>query len=414
MKRQGLDRASKRDITYCTTWLRANGWRRVEKRQPDGQKVVVWRAPDGQRERSFQSDPSTELGSALAESEGVAAGGSGQATQVAGSSDDGFSSAEGVRPTQVRPKKGLGSDLKQDLIDCATYTFRGETVSPTQNNLYNDLPGEIFSKEGAQEFSYVTLLGENCLGGTSLDGLSPATLDQLEAAFPRDRFLALDIETSGLSAVSDGVRTVQFADGEKCRPSDLRPPRRRHALWLYWPIFSRGRRVVVHNARFEGSWFRQAGIDVVLDDTALLFSAVRGMRHPGKQKDKYRDQGGGRISLADLVLMVLNETLDKSEQTSDWSLPTLTSSQLTYALTDAIVTHRLWEALWSELQVKSRRVRRRHRQRLRGPAFLRCHGARHGAGRVSASIRLLTAPGWSASGSRWRLSKRILPRSSRP
>jgi hypothetical protein len=38
VKRQGLDRASKRDIDYCVAWLRKNGWRRVEKRLPDGQR----------------------------------------------------------------------------------------------------------------------------------------------------------------------------------------------------------------------------------------------------------------------------------------------------------------------------------------------------------------------------------------
>ena len=47
VKRQGLDRASKRDIAYCTTWLRENEWRRVQKRLPDGQRVMVWKAPDG-------------------------------------------------------------------------------------------------------------------------------------------------------------------------------------------------------------------------------------------------------------------------------------------------------------------------------------------------------------------------------
>ena len=40
VKRQGLDRASKKDIAYCTTWLRGNDWRRVEKRLPDGQRVT--------------------------------------------------------------------------------------------------------------------------------------------------------------------------------------------------------------------------------------------------------------------------------------------------------------------------------------------------------------------------------------
>ena len=51
VRRQGLDRASKRDITYCTTWLRENHWQRVQKCLPDGQTVRVWRAPDWVRDR---------------------------------------------------------------------------------------------------------------------------------------------------------------------------------------------------------------------------------------------------------------------------------------------------------------------------------------------------------------------------
>jgi hypothetical protein len=55
VKRHGLDRASKKDIAYCTTWLRGNDWRRVEKRLPDGQRVMVWRAPD--QEQDPHSEP---------------------------------------------------------------------------------------------------------------------------------------------------------------------------------------------------------------------------------------------------------------------------------------------------------------------------------------------------------------------
>src|SRR5262245_19298004 len=113
--------------------------------------------------------------------------------------------------------------------------------------------------------------------------------------------------------------------------------------------FLRGRRVVPHNARFEASWLQQAGIDLVLDDTVLLFSAVRGTRSPKGDKRS----GGGRISLAALAVMVLGETLDKSEQASDWAAPTLSASQLTYALNDAIVTHCIWEVLRAELHRKS-------------------------------------------------------------
>jgi len=114
--------------------------------------------------------------------------------------------------------------------------------------------------------------------------------------------------------------------------------------------FLRGRRVVVHNARFEASWLQPAGIDLVLDDTILLFSAVRGTRSPKGDKCT----GGGRVSLAALAAMVLGETLDKSEQVSDWAAPTLSASQLAYALNDPIVTHRIWEALRAELHRKSK------------------------------------------------------------
>jgi hypothetical protein len=44
MKRPNLDRASKKDVDYCVTWLRTNGWRKVEVRQKDGRKRVVWRS----------------------------------------------------------------------------------------------------------------------------------------------------------------------------------------------------------------------------------------------------------------------------------------------------------------------------------------------------------------------------------
>jgi hypothetical protein len=50
--------------------------------------------------------------------------------------------------------------------------------------------------------------------------------------------------------------------------------------------------------------------------------------------------------------MVLGETLDKSEQVSDWAAPVLSASQLNYALNDSIVTHRIWEALRAELHCK--------------------------------------------------------------
>src|SRR5262249_59092651 len=87
-----------------------------------------------------------------------------------------------------------------------------------------------------------------------------------------------------------------------------------------------GRRVVVHNARFEASWLQPAGIDLVLDDTILLFSAVRGTRSPRGDKCT----GGGRVSLAALAAMVLGQTLRKSAQVPHWAAPTLSPSPPTF------------------------------------------------------------------------------------
>ena len=51
---------------------------------------------------------------------------------------------------------------------------------------------------------------------------------------------------------------------------------------------------------------------------------------------------------------MLSETVDKSEQTSDWAAPELSESQRIYAINDAIITSLVWEALRAELHRKSK------------------------------------------------------------
>jgi DNA polymerase I-like protein with 3'-5' exonuclease and polymerase domains/predicted P-loop ATPase len=344
VKRQGLDRASKKDITYCTVWLRENGWRRVSKELPDGQRVRVWSAPDGPTGPQFTYTQGMELGCTLAKT--------GNHTDVAATADSAVAADAGgsigqnallrtPKDTQRTPKNQSKNIPNQSLN--ATYT---------QNDFSKSFLESDFFKRGegvAEKITFKIVLGEVCLGVRALEGLLPVTLDSLEEHFPRDRFLALDVETTGLSAGCDGVRTVQIADGESVAMVVFDRPVAARAL-VVLADFLRGRRVVTHNARFEASWLAQAGIDLVLDDTILLFSAVRGTRSPKADKCT----GGGRVSLAALAAMVLGETLDKSEQVSDWAAPTLSASQLTYALNDAIVTHRIWEALRAELHRKSK------------------------------------------------------------
>jgi 3'-5' exonuclease len=95
-----------------------------------------------------------------------------------------------------------------------------------------------------------------------------------------------------------------------------------------------------------------AGIDIVLDDTALLFSAVRGTRLSDSQDGRRHDAGGGRVSLAALTEMVLGEALDKSEQTSDWSARDLSEAQIIYALNDAMATWKVFDVLHGEMRTK--------------------------------------------------------------
>jgi DNA polymerase-1 len=339
VKRHGLDRASKKDIAYCATWLRRKGWRRVQKRLPDGQTVRVWRAPGGREPRPPEG---VTVGCDLAENGLEGATTANCAESECGDDAAGATGAAGVfdgSHTQANTQVGVEN---HDKIP----PDQRLNSSHTQNDVHNESLGENFLFGGGEEKnSPVILLGRSRLGVTALGGLSPVALNRLDDAFPRSRFLALDIETTGLSAAHDRLRTVQLADGENAALVVFDRPLAAHSL-VVLADFLRGRRVVVHNSRFEAEWLRQAGIDLVLDDTALLFAAVRGTRLP-------RGMNGGRVSLAALAAMTIDETVDKSEQTSDWAAPTLTASQLAYALNDAVVTHRVWETLRVELHCKS-------------------------------------------------------------
>src|SRR5262249_45699084 len=146
----------------------------------------------------------------------------------------------------------------------------------------NILPWEILksnfdSNGGVGDFYFEEGRKKVELGVRAPERLTPATLERLEGAFPRSRFLALDVETTGLLATRDGVRTVQISDGVTAAMLVFDQPVAARAL-VVLADFLRGRRVVAHNARFEASWLHEAGIDLVLDDTALLFSVVRGSR----------------------------------------------------------------------------------------------------------------------------------------
>jgi DNA polymerase I-like protein with 3'-5' exonuclease and polymerase domains len=353
VKRQGRERASKRDIAYCTTWLRERGWRRVTKQLSDGQRVVVWRVPDGKQPTESASTQAPGGGSPVGSTstEAASSAGTAAAADAAAVTDAaGTTVAAAFRktqPTQRDPKKLLGS---AEITPAAQPLFALGRPNDPRITLKSAESKNIDSVV-SENFYFEIVLGKVGVGLRSLGGLSPAAPAALEEAFPRSRFLAIDVETTGLSAARDGLRVVQICDGENGAMVIFDKPVPARAL-VVLADFLRGRRVVAHNARFEGSWLHEAGIDFVLDDTVLLFAAVRGSRLP--KGDRFIGGQGGRVSLAALTGMVLGETLDKTQQVSDWAAPVLSEAQLLYALKDAVVTHRVWEALRAELHRKSK------------------------------------------------------------
>ena len=72
-------------------------------------------------------------------------------------------------------------------------------TASTQKALSEVISESEFFEEGADEIYFEIVRGKSRLGLRALDGYVPTTLTDLEECFPRDRFLALDVETTGLS-----------------------------------------------------------------------------------------------------------------------------------------------------------------------------------------------------------------------
>jgi predicted P-loop ATPase/DNA polymerase I-like protein with 3'-5' exonuclease and polymerase domains len=148
-----------------------------------------------------------------------------------------------------------------------------------------------------------------------------------------DEDFGIDLETTGLSgAWSFGgkVRLLQIyslvqgigivIDVGECGLEPFAP-----AL--------QGNTFVAHNATFEQSFIRYAGIDVLIHDTMLAYGAVR----------------GGSISLAKLAKKILGTELDKKYQKGGWDVDELSQGQIDYAFKDAVVVSQLWELFQEEL-----------------------------------------------------------------
>jgi len=137
---------------------------------------------------------------------------------------------------------------------------------------------------------------------------------------------ALDFETTSLRPSDGRVRLAQLRNDEvRCVIDfDQIPGGFAACAGLFvgpgpWVVFYSG---------FELRWFIAAGATPDIVDVGHLRRAR---------------MGGGRFSLADMVLWDLEQKLAKDEQVSHWAAPELSVPQLEYAIRDADVTFELWE-----------------------------------------------------------------------
>ncbi|MGB2752648.1 MAG: DNA polymerase [Pyrinomonadaceae bacterium] len=180
-----------------------------------------------------------------------------------------------------------------------------------------------------------------------------ASLQKACDELKNEPYLGFDVETTDLDPYKGDLRLVQLSNGQNTKVIDLRPfgsgqgsgvsgqsgngnglsdtvkaLRNNPDLAPLRELLSSSKQVkIAHNAKFDTKWVRHhLGCEVgsVYDTylASLLVSAGDGDRRHG---------------LADVVQFFLGQTLDKSEQVSDWGAAELSHSQVEYAARDAAI-----------------------------------------------------------------------------
>jgi DNA polymerase-1 len=167
----------------------------------------------------------------------------------------------------------------------------------------------------------------------------PGQLPTVLSAIEESRIIGLDLETTGLDPRADRVRLLSLScdttDGGRfvylvdCFVVDPAP------VLAVLP----DRELVGHNLLFDLQFLLALGfVPGTVHDTMILAKLLLAS-----------DRGDYRVRLQDCCERWLRITVDKAEQTSDWSAPVLSQEQLRYAALDADLTYKLFEKLQAEI-----------------------------------------------------------------
>ena len=167
-----------------------------------------------------------------------------------------------------------------------------------------------------------------------------------------DEEVALDIETcppeKALDPRNGSIRLISVATGDlniAVDVSTIHPGPLLDAL--------KSRRLVLFNARFDLSFlnndfgYEHEGEirDLLLMHLINYFAAGERVEKKGRMYLEDPDKTEGISDLGSVAKLYLGETLDKSQQDSDWSIPNLSGAQIAYALKDTGILLPLEEAL---------------------------------------------------------------------
>ncbi|HEX8422093.1 MAG TPA: DNA polymerase [Pyrinomonadaceae bacterium] len=173
---------------------------------------------------------------------------------------------------------------------------------------------------------------------------TPAELDASVAELAQHQVVGFDTETTSLDPYSGWMRLMQFSapdgtahifDLDCFKNGDANGLAQNETLAPLRRLLAAPRPVkVAHNAKFDAKWTKhQLGVELGgIFDTLLASQIVSA----GESEDRH--------SLAAVAARYLDETVDKSEQLSDWS-GELSAAQLEYAARDAALMLPLRERL---------------------------------------------------------------------
>jgi len=154
--------------------------------------------------------------------------------------------------------------------------------------------------------------------------------------------IAVDSETMGLNPLRDRLCVVQLSDGNGTA----------HLVKFNGPVYDAPnlQKLLADEERVKIFHFGRFDLAVIAHYLDVMPTPVYCTKIVSKLVRTYTDRHG----LKDLCQELLNVTLDKQQQSSNWGADSLTAAQQKYAASDVLYLHRLRDALDARLDTEAR------------------------------------------------------------